>query len=237
MLSIIIPAKNEQDYLPLLLQSIKKQSFSDYEIIIADAGSKDKTLEIAKSYGCVITKGGLPATGRNNGAKVARGEILFFLDADTVLPANFLKNSLHEFADRHLDIASFKLIFKNQKNKAFFLDKMYNEMIVILEKTLPFSVMGTLIKRDFFEKLHGYNEKLTLSEDADFGRRAVKLGAKFGVIRSTEILISDRRFVKDGWFKTITKYFLSEMHTLFIGPITSDIFKYKFDHYKEENKK
>ena len=63
MLSIVIPALNEEKYLPLLLESIKRQSFFDYEIILADAGSKDKTIEIAKKYNCVIVGGGLPANG------------------------------------------------------------------------------------------------------------------------------------------------------------------------------
>ena len=54
MISIIIPTLNEEKYLPLLLSSIKKQNFNDYEIIIADAGSDDKTLEIVKNYNCKI---------------------------------------------------------------------------------------------------------------------------------------------------------------------------------------
>ena len=78
--SLIIPCLNEEKYLPLLLDSIKKQNFKDYEIIIADAGSKDKTLEIAKKYDCRIIPGGLPAKGRNEGAKIAKGELLFFCD-------------------------------------------------------------------------------------------------------------------------------------------------------------
>ena len=99
MLSIIIPTLNEEYHLPLLLSSIKEQQKDppDYEIIIADAGSKDKTLEIAKSFGCKITKGGLPAKGRNEGAKIAQGDLLLFLDADTILPENSLKRFLTEF--------------------------------------------------------------------------------------------------------------------------------------------
>ncbi len=53
-LSIIIPTYNEEEYLPKLLYSIKEQNFKDYEIIVADAGSIDKTKEIAESYGCKV---------------------------------------------------------------------------------------------------------------------------------------------------------------------------------------
>ena len=93
MLSIIIPTLNEEKYLPKLLESIKKQSFKDYEIIVADANSKDKTRKIARDYGCKITSGGiLPAVARNNGAKKAAGEILLFIDADCIIENNFLQN-------------------------------------------------------------------------------------------------------------------------------------------------
>ena len=92
MLSIIIPTLNEEKYLPLLLESIKKQKdFFDYEIIVADAGSKDKTLEIAKNYGCITVGGGLPSKARNEGAKITNGNTLLFLDADVILTNDFLK--------------------------------------------------------------------------------------------------------------------------------------------------
>ena len=51
ILSIIIPTYNEEEYLPLLLESIKQQDFRDYEIIVADANSKDNTVKIAEEYG------------------------------------------------------------------------------------------------------------------------------------------------------------------------------------------
>lgn len=235
MLSIIIPTLNEEDYLPVLLSSIKKQSFKGYEVIVADAGSKDKTVEIAKKYGCIVVSGGLPARGRNSGADVARGNLLFFLDADTFLPPDFLKKSLGEFKSRKLNITGFCLSFRPKSKKLSFLNSFYNKMIVILEKKYPYSVIGTLVKKDLFKKLNGYDETLKLAEDNDLSRRAVEHGAKFGIIRSTEILISDRRYIKDGWFQTIAKYFLSDLHTIFIGPIKSDIFNYKFNHYKDNN--
>ena len=57
ILSIIIPTYNEEEYLPNLLESIEKQSFTDYEIIIADANSTDRTREIAEEHGCTIVEG------------------------------------------------------------------------------------------------------------------------------------------------------------------------------------
>lgn len=93
MLSIVIPAKNEEIYLPKLLKSIKKQNFCDYEIIVADADSIDRTKEIAQKYRAKVVKGGMPGRGRNAGAKVAKGEVLLFLDADVLLPQIFFKHN------------------------------------------------------------------------------------------------------------------------------------------------
>ena len=105
MISIIIPTFNEEKYLPKLLNCIKKQTYKNYEVIIADANSKDKTKAIAKKYGCKTVKGGLPAVGRNNGAKIAKDGILLFLDADVQFDKNFLENAVKEMKTRNLDAA------------------------------------------------------------------------------------------------------------------------------------
>ena len=102
---VIIPTYNEEEYLPILLDSIKNQNFEDYEIIIADANSTDNTRQIAKSYGCIITEGGMPGVGRNNGAKIAKGDILLFLDSDLELTDDYLRDSIYEFKMERLGIA------------------------------------------------------------------------------------------------------------------------------------
>ena len=138
MLSIIIPTLNEEDYLPWLLNSIKKQDFVDYEIIIADAGSKDKTLSIAKSYGCKIVPGGLPAKGRNEGAKAAKGDMLIFLDSDVLIPhSKFIENSLAEFKKKNLDIAIFPLSIIKGKSIDKIAVSVWNKWIILVQKVFP----------------------------------------------------------------------------------------------------
>ena len=233
MLSIIIPTLNEEDYLPFFLESIKKQSFKDYEIIVADGESNDATLSIAEKYKCITVPGGSPAMGRNNGARNSKGDILFFVDADVVLPEDFLIKTLKEFKDRKLDVASFCLRpYPQNRFEYFLINLFYNNMIVALEKLLPHSAMGIFAKRETFEKAKGFDESIKLSEDHDFARRTAKF-AKFGIIRSVEIYISTRRFKKDSWLLTGTKFFLCQLHMIFIGPVRSNVFNYKFNHYKE----
>jgi glycosyltransferase involved in cell wall biosynthesis len=231
-LSIIIPALNEEKQISLFLNSLKNQSFKNYEIIVADAGSKDKTKAIAKSFGAKIIKGGLPAKGRNEGAKIAKGKLLLFLDADVVLPDKFLENTLKEFSKRKLKVAGFSLIPTDGIIAKILLFFFYNFPIFILSSLLPHAAMGILVEKSLFEKVGGFEESITLAEDHYFARQVAKIG-KFGVIRSTKIYISTRRFKKDGWVKTGIKYFLCELYMIFIGPVRKDIFKYNYSHLKK----
>lgn len=99
MISIIIPTYNEESVIKSCLESLNKQSLSDFEVIVVDDGSIDKTLEILNSfksekYKLTILKGEHkgPGFARNLGAKQAKGEILVFVDSDMTFDRNFLKN-------------------------------------------------------------------------------------------------------------------------------------------------
>lgn len=235
MLSIIIPALNEEKHLGLLLNSIKKQQPKNSEIILADAGSKDKTLEVAKQFGCKVVPGGLPAKGRNAGAKEASGDLLFFIDADTVLPEDFFIKALQEFKERDLELASFCLVpLPKTKITSFLVNIFYNQPIVLLESALPHAATGILVKKELFNKVGGFDEDVKLAEDHYLARRAKELfKAKMGIIKSTKIFFSDRRFKTDGWISVGIRYFLCELHLIFLGPVRTDIFNYKFDHYNK----
>lgn len=231
MLSIIIPTLNEEDYIHPLLETIKKQGLTDYEIIIADADSNDKTVEIAKNYGCKIISGGLsPAKGRNNGAKAAQGDIFLFLDADIILPEKFLKKILDEFQKNNLDITTCLLKFQNKsKFFNFLINFFYNWPILALEKIIPHGAQLILVKKEIHNNLIGFDEEIKFAEDHSYIRQKAKIG-KFGILKSDKILISSRRFEKEGYIRVYLKYILAGLHLIFIGPIKSDIFKYHFNH-------
>ena len=237
MLSIIIPTLNEEKHLPLLFESIKSQNFKDLEIIVADAGSVDKTVEIAHNFGCKIIKGGRPARGRNRGAKVAQGDLLLFLDADLKLPKDFLNKALREFKKRKLDIASFCLHPRTRKKiiKLGF-NLFYNRPIVFTQKFLAHGSMAILVKKNIFEKVGGFDEKINLAEDHYFVRQAAKIG-KYGIIKSSGVFIHLRRFETDGYLSTLLRYLLCQIYMFSGKPLKSDIVKYKFNHYSGANKR
>ena len=139
ILSIIIPTYNEEEYLPILLESIKQQKFDDYEIIIADANSTDRTREIAEEYGCIITEGGLPAVGRNNGAKIAKGEYLLFLDSDLKLTDDYLRDTIYEFRMERLGIAITQMKPLSEKSEAQLFHYLANQFMIGVT-TLPINL-------------------------------------------------------------------------------------------------
>jgi len=235
MLTIIIPTLNEENYLPLLLKCIKRQSFKDYEIIIADAHSTDKTVEVAHEIGCQVVNGGLPPKGRNEGAGAAKGEMLLFIDADSrILSDDFLEKILQEFKKRNLDIASFPIYPDENK-----LDKLiytfYNLWAKLNQSFLPHATNVILVKKEIHQKINGFDEEIKLAEDHEYARRAGKLG-KFGFINIEPIFTSSRRFEKEGRIKTYFKYGLAGVYILFFGPVKSDIFKYRFGNYLKNKK-
>ena len=235
MLSIIIPTLNEEKYLPLLLESIKKQDFSDYEIIVADAGSKDRTIDIAKEYDCKVVGGGLLPAGRNRGAETANGDIFLFLDSDVVLPQSFLKKSVEEFKRRNLGISGFPIFPLNGKKIDNFWFKFFNLYSWIIQKVSPHSVAAIMARRDVHKKVGGFDEEIVFVEDYSYTKNTAKF-SKYGLIKAP-FFVSIRRFEKDGRFSVYVKYTIAELHVLFLGPIKSNIFNYKFGHYNEKKNK
>lgn len=227
MLSIVIITKNEQDYLPRLLESIRTQSFNgEFEIIVSDAQSTDKTREIATIYGCKIVDGGLPAVGRNNGAKVAKGDILLFLDADIILSVYFLEKNIEEMEKRGLDVATPTNVPLSPKLIDHFLYGFYNRLILFCQTFLPLAGGFCIFcKKDLFEKVNGFDEKIVMAEDHDFVRRAGKIG-KFRILKSVPCLNDVRRLDKEGRLKLVGKYMYGAYHYVFKG----NMYKFPFDY-------
>lgn len=230
VLSIIIPTLNEEKYLPELLKSIKNQDFKDYEIIVADYNSKDKTREIAKKFGCRITKGGRIAAGRNNGAKIAKGDILLFLDADTILPANFLSKTVNMFRKKGLDVATCFAV-PDSKNPfdhiAFLVSNLFIWTIQFFNPHLGGFCL--FVKKEIHNRINGFDETLFLGEEHNYVKRISKFG-KFRVINSW-FKLSVRRFEKEGRFKLILKISYATLYRMFKGEIRKKIFKYEFGKY------
>ena len=210
MISIIIPTLNEENYIDKTLRSLKNQNFEGkYEIIVVDGMSKDNTVRIAKKYAdkVIVTKKRGIAVGRNLGAKNAKGEILLFCDADTILLSNTLTEISKQFKKRNVICVAIPIVPLSSQFKDFILYWMYNIFMKNSIKTGNAQIPGVCVayRKDIFDKVGGFNETIETWEDYDLSSRINKCG-KIVYLNTTLALTSPRRFEAWGRTKAILKY-------------------------------
>lgn len=236
-ISIIIPAYNEEEFLPNLLTSIQRQEFDDLEVIIADAHSTDNTVEIAESFGCKIVPGGLPSVGRNNGAKVASGELLLFLDADSVLTNNYVSSAIKEFELHNLGIAITQIVPLEKS----FINQLSHEFANYITKTISqikphgAGCYGILTYKSLHEKVDGFDEQLDFGEDTDYIERIGKI-SRFKVLENPRLLISTRRLEEEGLKDITLKYARSTAKQMVGQKVTLEELDYSFEHGVQRKK-
>ena len=202
--SFIIPTKNEEKYIKNCLDSIKKQTIKNYEIIIIDSNSTDNTLKIAKKYGKIfIERKKGPSAARNKGAKNAKGDILIFMDADVILNKNFLK-ILKNFKTS----AVFELEFwdyKEKKTYKLYCDIFNNIMKFMFKIGKPIMSSSLFVcNKKIFDKSKGFREDLLTHEDVDLIKRIAKKEKVH--LYNSKIKISARRLKKFGILNYMKEY-------------------------------
>lgn len=170
--SIIIPTKNERESLPKLLKSLAKQTFKNFETIVVDNFSTDKTVEIAKKFTKkVYLKGPERSSQRNFGAIKAAGDYLLFLDADMELVPHLLAE-LANLTKMGVKAAIIPEISKGAsfwaKSRAFERKFYFNSDIEAQR----------FFEKKLFEKIGGYNKALIAAEDWDLALRIKKNDVK-----------------------------------------------------------
>ncbi|HHT9126341.1 MAG TPA: TIGR04283 family arsenosugar biosynthesis glycosyltransferase [Candidatus Brocadiia bacterium] len=200
MISIIIPALNEEDSIGATLEYLKGCiADAKVEIIVADGGSKDKTSEIASKYGVSVLTGtdSSRAFLMNLGAKEAKGDVLFFLHADSYPPETFVADIKQALKDEYVVGGAFDHRFSED----VFLIKVvcfFNRIRFRITKNY-YGDQGIFVRKDIFERLGGY-KNMRILEDLDFSERLKKVG-KTVLIRK-RMLTSGRRFIKNGVIRT-----------------------------------
>ncbi|MDD5721130.1 MAG: glycosyltransferase [Candidatus Pacebacteria bacterium] len=215
MISIIIPTLNEEKIIEKTLLTLKELRDFDYEIIISDGRSKDKTIEIAKKHGAkVIVYEGMTrqtiSHGRNLGASIASKELLVFLDADVEIPNinNFFKKTVKLFEEQK-ELTGLTTRIKIHKDVETLADKIilgaFDYINFFLNNVVGFGGASgefQMIRASAFKELRGYNEKIAVAEDIDMFQRLAKKG-KTRIEMSLKIMHPGRRAHKIGWPKLL----------------------------------
>lgn len=227
-LSVIIPTLNEVYTLPGLLDALRAQTRPPDEIIVADAGSSDGTLEMAQARGVHVVPGGRPGPGRNAGARAATGDLFLFLDADVLPRPNFIAGMLEGFARSGADVAT-SLIDPVGDNRTH---KLIAEVVnLYLQVVEPFSPHAPgfciLARREIHAALGGFDETVKLAEDFDYVQRAAQHG-RFEVLTNVRIPVSLRRLEEEGLTRLAFKHLWGEMHALAGKPMYWVPYEYEF---------
>lgn len=195
---MIIPAYNEEKYLPSALACLSRQTIHEYELVVVDNNSTDKTVAIAKEYGAKVVherqQGYVYAL--NAGLQVARGDVIAVIDADTQALPDWLETIAGLFSDPHVVAATGAI----KTSKAFSLKSAGVDRSYSLFLRCNFAIgkphltgFNFAVRRETLIKAGGLDMSFTMSPDVDLGLRMKKYGKVVFSPKMT-VFASTRRF-------------------------------------------
>lgn len=182
LVSVVIPALNEEKFLENNLYSIINQKFKDFELIVVDNNSTDRTAEIARSFGAKVIFNAVKGVGsaRQAGFMKAKGKIIATTDADNILPRDWLETIVKRF-EKDDELVGFGGLFrlysgplsariavKYLSYHMFKLDKMFAHNWSLIAQNMA-------VRRSAFIKVGGFKH-VQMGEDADLAQRLGKIG-------------------------------------------------------------
>lgn len=198
MISVIIPTLNEEENIGRLLQFFDEHPRkSELEIIVVDGGSKDQTCSIAQSYPCHLLRSAKQsrASQMNLGATHAKGDVLYFVHADTLPPGSFVD----DIYSAHLTgykIGCYRFKFRNKPTPLLHINDFFTR--------LPFmwcrgGDQTLFVDNGLFSSLGGFNEDFVIMEDYELLERTKKY-SKF-IIMPKSVEVSSRKYEHNSYMK------------------------------------
>ena len=223
-LSVIIPALNEERYLPLLLDSLQKQTYAgDIEIIIVDGQSADNTVAVAESYKkhfsdfrILESKRGI-AIQRNLGVAKAKYDLLLFVDADIILPKHFIQDLMAKHITTKTFVATCFLWGAERDWLDYLSYLMFFPFFIpigIIEHVTPGGMLFT--NKHTHQSIGGFRETVKVGEDLDYSMRLKQQQVPYHYYFTPYALHSPRRLRKEGrlgfWMLYLKGYYYLKRH-------------------------
>jgi glycosyltransferase involved in cell wall biosynthesis len=213
-ISIVIPARNEAEYLADCLAAIRRAGTEalSCEVIVVDNNSTDNTAEIARKFGCKLISSGKPGPGatRNAGASSAKGKFVAFIDADCRVPESWFSRMREYFESEDVVATGCKISpdFNSAswvEMASFHLNQRRGKKIS--GNAIRVQWLGTsnlMVRKEAFDKAGGFDENLLTCEDYDLCRRLFDVGK---IILDTRIFVVHLREEK-----SLKMVFQKELH-------------------------
>ncbi len=219
-ISAIVAALNEEKDIEHCLRFIRAQKYPNFDIILVDSGSNDRTVEIARKYvdKILIKKVKGPGPARNLGARDTTADVVAFTDADTQVAPNWIERIAKDFADPEIVGVGGVLRPRNPRLLDRIMFKINSDWWYRLTARVGFYQLGTpncAYRRDAFLKAGGFDESLSMLEDTELSIRMKKYG-KMIIDKDLWVYNSARRFKQEGYLRVFIRY-LRAYFTMFIG--------------------
>jgi glycosyltransferase involved in cell wall biosynthesis len=217
MISVIIPAHNEARYLGKALDALQRQNYGWYEVIVVANGCTDTTPEIARGrcHRLIVLSQKSLGVARNLGARMAKGDLLLFLDADTLLEPMALRRIAEDFDER---CAAGTIRGRPDMSRLkYYLFYAYKNIIHAC-RLHPGSSGVIICWKDDFVRTGGFDERLEVRENSHLMRRLIRFG-RYKYIGDVTATTSMRRFEQRGlgrlfwlWTKLWVQSLVGDIH-------------------------
>jgi rSAM/selenodomain-associated transferase 2 len=236
VISVVMPAYNEERALPNTLRALFTQQ-GDYEVIVVDGGSTDRTLAIVESFGFIDSASDVSrssdtsrntlhvsrftihalkgrASQMNAGAKQATGEWLLFLHADTILPLGAIQRLNEMEADQTIQAGGFMHQFSGDDWRLKLISFLDNFRCI--RSRIIYGDQALFVRRVLFEQLGGFPNRPIL-EDVAFCERLIAVTRP--LLLSPSVVTDARKFLKMGVWRSFLRVLLIILHVEFRLPV------------------
>jgi len=187
LISVIVPTKNSAKFLNTCLNSVKKQSYKNIEIIVVDNNSTDNTKEIAKKMGAVVyNKGPERSAQVNFGVSKAKGLYIYKIDSDFILEKNVIKQCV----DKVLSGVNAVVVHNTPDESISWIARIRKFEVDMYKNDLTHA-SARFISKKIFKEINGFNPLITAGEDYDFQNKINNAGYKTEFIEAEAIHLGE----------------------------------------------